>query len=82
MTDDIYGLSLPGTFPLLWYKGWSPVAFPSMMMSAGMTSSTLGLFPGQEPMQLVLEDWSRVFVLRKGGWSGLLPGVRDTKEGA
>jgi hypothetical protein len=19
--DDVYGLSLPGTFPLLWYKG-------------------------------------------------------------
>lgn len=44
---------------------------------------TFRAFPWQGPMWLVLRKTGvECLELRKGGWSGPLPGVRDTKEEA
>lgn len=74
--------------PLVWYKGWSPVglvAFPRMMMSAGMISSShSGLFPPRFPwagarVANPQEDWNRMFWAQEGGVAPLLC-MRDMKE--
>lgn len=64
--DDVYGLSLPGTFPLLWYKGWSPggpITFVSQCDDVSRDDIiTFRPFPwAGAHIASPHEDWSRMF---------------------